>query len=65
MVLYSCDMEEQKENRPIEPGHVDEADLAWTFWKNVDLGGGVHVSIVCLYGIRLIRRSHRDQQGRC
>lgn len=46
MVVYSCGMEDQKENRPIEPGQVDEADLAWTLWKNVDLGGGVHVSVM-------------------
>ncbi|CAI9565197.1 unnamed protein product [Staurois parvus] len=33
-------MEDQKENRPLQPEHVDEDDLAWKLWKNVELGGG-------------------------
>lgn len=40
MVLYSCHMEDQKENRPIVPGHVDEDDLSWKLWKNVHVSGG-------------------------
>lgn len=39
MVIYTAVMEDQKENRPLQPGHVDEDDLSWKLCKNLDLGG--------------------------